>query len=862
LDRIVNLRGSKFSVTKTTMAHSAVSFCLNKYMLLLHCTSSFTTLFFMPKRKRTAIFALDNLRSLLPIPNFDNKELERLEQAFFDSDQSVHSDNETKAVAAITSKPAAKAANPTLLELSSDDDDDDWLQSTTTAGAVKRIHPKQENSCPNPPARETDPKAPSSKIPAVAVVVPAAPPVPVHSQQYQRSLQDAVDAFFATADPTVATPKQCFDFVRRQWNIKLLSNQDKQNIRDRLGVLTVRASKNKEPTVVPIVATKSTTAVLESKGKRKVANKPVLVKAATEPFVLKSTCSVPETISKSVATKANKPNASATSKPKSSTASEPKPSAASKPKPSAASTPLHSPLESTKRATNTSLKKIQAPATTESPDCALGLDELQPCVAPAAAIPKKEPTKKANPTKSKKAQPFTTARCQLCKNCPGCTLRQSHMDDDLQPAQFAKSNAAMECALVRQYQILLQTTDRYEQQTDAVRRKLKTHRRNLWQQKQPVVERTHAPRFLPDHADMQFDDATVEKLPSTVVGQATLRIFAKQQQPTLSQFFTRATKRSDETTDEQDETDSEESIEADGVNEEPVANEPVHENDACYQPNEPDEPWRVETVPVPFVQVKTGSSTAVWGLRDGFDCLWDRLFEDPTEANNNLSQLCQLLEDVDSTQGDDDKSLNIVDTSMLSQRGRNMAEDIVRIITNDTEKLATLESICPQWQENVRFAFYTKQEQEVGSALEGVKAARARLQMKRQTVLDMIQRQDAALEVYEMALDQSSVRFITHTEEGGTQDGFFYSQPDEPEIATQQAGATMDGFFYSQPSDAEPQTIILNNETIAPNNLHSESICRTSDITTLSFASGFTTASALASAAKLKQAEHGASTVV
>jgi hypothetical protein len=126
--------------------------------------------------------------------------------------------------------------------------------------------------------------------------------------------------------------------------------------------------------------------------------------------------------------------------------------------------------------------------------------------------------------------------CALCKTCP-CQKVQAQDDVvTLDMTAFSRSGVAMEKALIRRIQKLEKSAENLEEQTEMVRRKLKSHRRTIWKQKE--LELNGAPArvlqpnnicedswYLPDvevFEQQQIESVSMDPL---AVQRAQLRLF-------------------------------------------------------------------------------------------------------------------------------------------------------------------------------------------------------------------------------------------------------------------------------------------------------------------------------------------------
>eukprot|EP00980_Cylindrotheca_fusiformis_P009597 scaffold2123_cov96-Cylindrotheca_fusiformis.AAC.10 len=164
-------------------------------------------------------------------------------------------------------------------------------------------------------------------------------------------------------------------------------------------------------------------------------------------------------------------------------------------------------------------------------------------------------------------------------------------------------------------------------------------------------------------------------------------------------------------------------------------------------------------------------------------CPWDRLFTETTSTGDEddvdesgIDQLLNLLERpppavssqmmiVPST------SSNIVDPphnhddcvdpvlpSMLSQGGREAVNQVCSTVDTDMERLAAINRVCPQWKENVAYAFVQTDPEQIQDALDNVRKSRLKMLETKRKILEAWDRHQIALDVMETSLESSLCR--------------------------------------------------------------------------------------------------------
>ena len=146
--------------------------------------------------------------------------------------------------------------------------------------------------------------------------------------------------------------------------------------------------------------------------------------------------------------------------------------------------------------------------------------------------------------------------------------------------------------------------------------------------------------------------------------------------------------------------------------------------------------------------------------------LWDDLFESSKKAREKasaedgkagLDDLLCLFDDqtTDSNELEDDKSAtkssDRIDPSILSQGAQQIAQKVI----SSAPLQDSLEGSYPNWKENIYFALKQKDPSELEQALENVQESRLRLQKEKEEMLKAWESKNAALEVFEKALQAS-----------------------------------------------------------------------------------------------------------
>jgi hypothetical protein len=126
------------------------------------------------------------------------------------------------------------------------------------------------------------------------------------------------------------------------------------------------------------------------------------------------------------------------------------------------------------------------------------------------------------------------------------------------------------------------------------------------------------------------------------------------------------------------------------------------------------------------------------------------------------------------------KSAVDLSQSSLSVRGQLLADEVMEGVTDDAEMLAALERACPNWRENVSFAMMQQSRDDVSDALENVRKSREKLLRGKAEIMRAIEREHAALDLFEDALEKSLTRFTDSGDDESVQEGFFSQLPGSP----------------------------------------------------------------------------------
>jgi hypothetical protein len=477
-------------------------------------------------------------------------------------------------------------------------------------------------------------------------------------------------------------------------------------------------------------------------------------------------------------------------------------------------------------------------------------------IAPAnnnSDIPPAKAPRKAAPTRAKKR---ARGSCPLCSNCP-CTndTAECNAFDVMDTVQ---SDAAQEKNLMKRLLKLEKTAERYEDQTDAVRRKLKKHRRDMWRKHEAAIQvdntgRPEQSRFLPDVNELnkRLDGRGAKARVSTAAVQnvqSKMFSFAQTFQPTLTQMFGGGKKDAETETTEDANQDAFESTNLETIAEEPDGEQIVDSDvesaskislvmdaeEASLLASDEEDDAGSEGVEVDAHRIewkdgveKSGqaspvaSGPSIWRslMTGGVECTWDRLFDedDLDDESAGINHLLGMLDDpknVESVvESQTVQAASPVEMEMLSQRGQLLAEEILSRIELDKDKVEMLEATCPAWKENIIFTLFQQESEDVHEALERVKRSKAKLVRAKQEIMASAQRQEAVLDVFEDALRASLSRVQGSSEDDADgNEGFFPTQVQESPRGTIFDGEeNQDSSPTRTPNLRRESTVVLTN---------------------------------------------------
>lgn len=95
---------------------------------------------------------------------------------------------------------------------------------------------------------------------------------------------------------------------------------------------------------------------------------------------------------------------------------------------------------------------------------------------------------------------------------------------------------------------------------------------------------------------------------------------------------------------------------------------------------------------------------------------------------------------------------------LLTPRGKQIADDIQRSVSDEPEKLSAVERTCPEWRDNIKFAQQQSDPEQLGSALEAVKKAKSNIKCMKERIFLALMDREQTLELFEQSLERSMGR--------------------------------------------------------------------------------------------------------
>lgn len=96
----------------------------------------------------------------------------------------------------------------------------------------------------------------------------------------------------------------------------------------------------------------------------------------------------------------------------------------------------------------------------------------------------------------------------------------------------------------------------------------------------------------------------------------------------------------------------------------------------------------------------------------------------------------------------------------LTPRGKQIADEIERSVSDEPTKLDAVERTCPEWRDNVKFAQLQTDPKQLRNALEAVKKSKSNVQRLKERILQALMDREQTLELFEHSLERSMDRLV------------------------------------------------------------------------------------------------------
>jgi len=395
---------------------------------------------------------------------------------------------------------------------------------------------------------------------------------------------------------------------------------------------------------------------------------------------------------------------------------------------------------------------------------------------PVAAA--KPPARKRQRQQAAPKQPRARkGTCSLCVTCPCRKINENNggVTHIFGEENFHQNNndKELEKSLIKRQKKLEKTVDKYESDLDLVTRHLKKHRRAMMKVKEAELNANKRyafgkSRFLPDvnvwDSQLKSNQRLVVMSPNT-----TKRAQHKMFGPLAHFGFTKNGNTILETVEEGDSqkddnhelcSDSDEFMEDDNEEEEITEIEQPADNFSRIS-------WKNgnrDGSATPFEQ-PVWPSVAVGGFGEvdsSNSATWDNIFSSLADSDepptHGFEELLDLFQDCTQKsqhqeQHQEDDNNSAVNLSQLSQAAQELAISIENKVTSNPSKLQQIETSCPNWKENVRFALtQRKDEDTIQAALKKLQKSRRRMDQMKEDFLAAWNRKVAVLDLFEMSM--------------------------------------------------------------------------------------------------------------
>lgn len=372
------------------------------------------------------------------------------------------------------------------------------------------------------------------------------------------------------------------------------------------------------------------------------------------------------------------------------------------------------------------------------------------------------------------AQKKKQSKTKLCFACSSCKCN-TRSGTDATPQKFSSlsgSDARQEQTLANRLQRIERNIAWNEGQRNDVARDLKKHRGQMNKRFQSCNDSAEKPRFLADVNTIDELGVISSKMESDEVYTANSRIFGsgngKTHQPTLTQIM-RGPNDDDDDDGGDDADDAAKEVTYDAI-------KPIHQE--ATSPDSSDgflsflgtnivDATRCLGTMGDFNhaitqgKLNTMTSNGLWATSvrnklqieqdEGFDALVS-LFDSSIDGSKNATHCYQQNDDDDTASVENNMVTSPVQQD-LTPRGKQVKEEIETSVKS--EKLASIERMCPDWKDNVTLAQAQTNPDVVAKALDNVKRAKADLECMKERILQAFLDRQQTLELYELSLQKS-----------------------------------------------------------------------------------------------------------
>ena len=433
--------------------------------------------------------------------------------------------------------------------------------------------------------------------------------------------------------------------------------------------------------------------------------------------------------------------------------------------------------------------------------------------------------------------------CTFCSCCPSCSSNEADVGHSPSATMLSQSDANIERALIRQLQKLEKTAELYAGQENAVRRKLKAHRRDMWKKRERMMSSEFRSWFLPDSEELEQELNQAEqnkRLPAKRAKKATERVFRERKtfQPTLTQLMG-GSERDDPAQDVEDKTDID--AETDVVVEEQQAQVEADEEEAPDEglgheileaetgfDSEPDDDhllsYRLEYGGERQMGTQEEFRGSLWAalMRNEIGATFDDLFVDATELeDDDMRDLENMM--FEGNRPGSDHAHDKVSVEMLPDETRPRAEEVIQEILTDHDDLEAVSTVFGRdsWKENMCYVFNVNEDDEVANGIVEMERARKRIETAKAQINNLLDRHIRGFHVAERAarvrLERCSQKTLKSSSVDDLAEGS--SEQSIPEVGKVALSDAEDSSTFPAHHDSEPQ---VNTEVIADGFLPSQ----------------------------------------